>query len=82
MALDDYYMTGDKMLRTLQYLKQHGWSMHCIWIGVTGGNELRIEFNGQPSKQTHDMLLARGFVEVDGDYIYRPVIRKRHGTAA
>jgi hypothetical protein len=64
-------MTFKKMLSVLTFLGAEGWGANG-WIGVSTGGELKLTPTGQLSRIRHDGLLRRGFVYVDGDYIYRP----------
>lgn len=62
-------MRASKMHELLEYFSTGDW-----WIG-TKGDELTFEFNSRPHIADHRYLLKKGFVCVDGTYIYRP--RKR-----
>lgn len=73
-------MKAEKLIRVLAWLQFGGWSPHNIMVGVTGGCELKLEFNGQLDRTADRWLRSRGFVEVDGDYIYRPIVRRRRGA--
>lgn len=41
-------------------------------IGCTGGGELCLDFNTQPSYAVHNYLIAKGFIQNATTYIYRP----------
>lgn len=63
-------MKLEKLFRICSWLTASGISLHSGM--VLAGQELRFAFNSQLTREAHDYLLRKGFVEVDGDYIYRP----------
>lgn len=66
-------MTFAKMLRVLEEIERLNGYLPSGSIGVSAGGELRFEFRSQPTKNVNDYLIRKGFVPVDGDYIYRPL---------
>jgi hypothetical protein len=69
-------MTLKKLLSILRYIEGAYASvgdvnMHGSLLGATAGSELCIYFSSQPPRSLHTYLKARGFIEWQGDYIYR-----------
>jgi hypothetical protein len=60
-----------KLLAILRQLESWRVNMHGMIYPAYGG-ELTLAPMGQPEAHVHDYLIDKGFVEVDGDYIYRP----------
>ena len=74
-------MTLHKLLRLLHAIndesskaniKLRGSHIYC-----SGGGELSISFNTQPTKQLDSLLRAAGFIVWQCEYIYRPIVRRK-----
>lgn len=66
-------MTLKKLLLLLQDIQlMTGISMHGSYISTTGGGELQLDFNTQPSRRMHEYLRRKGFIYWETHYIYRP----------
>ncbi len=64
-------MTIGKLLQILTDLSHWGVSGKSM-LSHTSGGELCLQLVAQPDPSVHDYLERKGFVLVDGDYIYRP----------
>lgn len=66
-------MTLNKLITVLDIINGCGdINLLGSHMWATGGGELSILFNTQPPKSLHDFLKQRGFIEWQGEYIYRP----------
>lgn len=67
-------MTLEKLLILLGHIYEEysGISMHGSMLWANGGGELVLTFNTQPPRSLDRLLRRRGFIVVQGDYIYRP----------
>ncbi len=66
-------MTLKKLLALLEWIRNaEGINLRGSFLQTTGGGELAISFNTQPPRSLHDVLMRRGFILWEGEYIYRP----------
>lgn len=75
-------MTLKKLLQLLHFIEAHyagcgDIRMHGSHLWANGGGELVLLFNTQPPRSLDAALRKKGFIVYEGEYIYRPRLRRR-----